>query len=299
MRCGIIDIGSNTIRGVGYRVETNKAVKIEDKLVKSHLLHETVDNCLSEEGINRLIAVISKLKYVLRNEGCQSIDCFATSSMRGLRNIKEITDAIFTATATEISVLSENEEIEYDFYAMRANVPEHSAIGLDLGGGSCQLIQFDLNSKLFSNSFEIGSNRIMRRFVSGLLPTAEERKKIDFFVKNEMVGVSNLFGSRYLYAMGGTAKSALKLYNKLSNTTQSGNFLGLDKLELLSRLPDSDDPQKMYNKISEIVKSRAGTIIPGVTVLKTICDVLDVDGVYVLSCSVRDGYLIHKIRNNK
>ena len=299
MRCGIIDIGSNTIRGVGYQVEANKAIKIEDKLVKSHILHETADNRLSEEGISRLIAVISKLKYVLRNEGCRSIDCFATSSMRGLQNIKEITESIFAATAIEISVLSENEEIEYDFYAMRANVPERSAIGLDLGGGSCQLVQFDRNSKLFSESFDVGSNRMMRRFVSGDLPNVEERKKIDFFVKNELMGVSNLFGSRYIYAMGGTAKSALKLYNKLSNTTQSGNFLETGKLELLSKLPDSDDPQKMYEKISEIVKSRAGTIIPGVTVLKTICEILEVDGIYVLSCSVRDGYLIHKIKNNK
>ena len=77
MRYGIIDIGTNTIRGVAYE---RKGEKTEDKLVRSHILQETADGCLSENGINRLIVVINKLVQILRSAECEKIGCFATSS---------------------------------------------------------------------------------------------------------------------------------------------------------------------------------------------------------------------------
>lgn len=294
MRCGIIDIGSNTIHGVGYQISTNRAVKIMDKLVKSHIIRETVDNRLSESGITRLIAVISKLKSVLRSEGCRNIDCIATASMRNLENIDEIIKIVLDATATEILVLSEYEEIKYDFNALRTSIPERSAVGLDLGGGSCQLMQFEGNKILFSKSYPLGSYKITRQFVSGIFPNSEERKLLDFYVKNELMGVRNLFGSRYLYAIGGTAKSILRLYNKLSHTSGK-NFLETENLEFLSNLPDNN-PQQIYETISDIIKSRPETIIPGTVIVKAMCEILKVDGIYVLSCSVRDGYLIQQIK---
>ena len=173
MRYGIIDIGSNTIRGVAYQTEGNKAVKIEDKLVRSHILRETVDNVLSENGVSRLIAVINKLGYVLRKAGCRVIGCFATSALRGVQNIEEVRELVRETTGVDIEVLSGAEEAECDFIALRANVPERNAIGLDLGGGSCQVVQFENNRILFSKSYDIGSGRLRRICVSGNLPTLE------------------------------------------------------------------------------------------------------------------------------
>ena len=295
MRYGVIDIGSNTIRGVVYSVFENKMKKIEDKLVRSHIMAETKDKVLSHAGINRLVAIISKLKYVLRSAGAGNIFCFATSSLRGVENVDEILESVMTATGIQVEILSAGKEAEYDFLSLRANVPERNGIGIDLGGGSCQFIQFEQTRAVYSKSFDIGSNRMLLRFVSGILPTPEEREKIAFYIKNELHDVNNIFGSRYLYAMGGTAKGALRLYNKLSNTVQRDNYLSVDKLDMLAGIYDSY-PEKMYDIFTKILKSRATTIIPGIVVLRTICSVLDVEGVYVLENSVREGYLAYQLR---
>lgn len=297
MLYGVIDIGSNTIRCAAYKAEENKIVKTEDKLVKSHILDSIVNNSLSKSGLERLIAVLNKLYGVLLASGCDSIRCFATSALRGLENTSDIQKYVFETTGIDIDILSGEDEAKCDFAALRNNIAERSAIGIDLGGGSCQLLQFEHNKLLDSKSFDIGSRRMQKMFVSGNLPTAEERKKIAFYVRNELAGTFNLFGSRYIYAIGGTAKNALKLQRRLSNSVRGDGFLSNEKIDKLFRIIDSS-PDKMYEIFTNIIKSRADTIIPGMTVLRTICDFLDVEGFYVLQCSVREGYLAKILDND-
>lgn len=295
MRYGVIDIGSNTIRGVAYNAVGDRIKKIEDKLVMSHILKESPNGILSEYGINRLIAILNKLKYVLRDCGCREIFCFATSSLRNIKNIEEVHSCILSTTGIETDLLSDTDEILYDFIALRTHVPERNAIGLDLGGGSCQIIQFEKDNIVFSNSYNIGSGRLKLDYIKNKLPDKEDRKKLSFLVKNELSDLTNMFGSRYVYAIGGTAKHALRLFNKLSNTVQKDNYLNLEKLEVLSKIAD-ENPDRMYDIITSIVKNRADTIIPGIVILKTILEVLDVNGVYILPCSIREGYLLKKIK---
>lgn len=290
MRYGIIDVGSNTIRGVAYETEGNRAVKVEDKLVKSHILDSIENNSLNKSGLELLIVVLNKLRELLFAADCKVVHCFATASLRGLDNIEDIKRNVYETTGIIVDVLSGDEEAECDFIALRSSIPERSAIGIDLGGGSCQLMQFERDKLLYSNSFDIGSRRLKNRFVSGRLPTAQERKDIEFYVRNALAGTFNLFGSRYIYAMGGTAKSTLRLHNCMTISAGDGGFISIEKIDKLFRLVDSD-PDKMYDIFTRVVKKRADTIVPGIMILRTICDFLDVEGFYVLKCSVRDGYL--------
>lgn len=296
MRYGVIDIGTNTVRCVVYEDNGENIVKIEDKLVRSHLPRETENGKLTESGINRLIVVINKLGQVFREWKCDKTGCFATSAMRDLANGTEVVDMVLSSTGINISILSGKEEAEYDFAALRCSVAERCSAGLDLGGGSCQIVQFDGNRLLQAESYDFGSNRMKRRFVKGELPNPEERKRIEFAVRNEIAGLKNLFGVRYLYAMGGTAKAALKLYSVLTNADCTDKFLSVEVLEKLCRLGDKE-PEKMYELYSRILKNHADVVIPGTTVLKTVCDVLTVSGIYVPSCGVREGYLVKELKN--
>ena len=296
MRYGVIDIGSNTIRAVAYEFENRKAVKVEDKLVRSHIPDEIEDEKLTPQGQSRLAVVVNKLVYLLKGAGCEKIGCFSTASLRGIQNLSEVQHFLREMTGVKLDALTGAREAEYDFAALRASVPEHCGMGLDLGGGSCQLLQFEQSRLVQHQSLEIGSYRMKTRFVQGVLPTPAERAKIDFYVRNELMEVRNIFGSRYLYAMGGTAKSALKLYHVLSNAKQKDSFLSIHQMEKLTALGDHN-PEDVYRRLDAILKNRADTIIPGLTILKTICEYLDADGVYVLQCSVRDGYFMRMCGN--
>ncbi len=294
MRYGIIDIGSNTIRGVVYQVRGRMAAKIEDKLVRSHMLNETVDSKLSDDGISRLIAVLNKFKYMMKDSQCQLIRCFATASLRELDNKEDIIAIVREAVGITINVLSGNEEADYDFYAMRRSVAEEYVIGIDLGGGSCQLFQFDKEKILSSDSLKIGSNRLKLEFVKGNLPTHQEREKISLFVKREIAHIKNIFGTKYAYAMGGTAKTALKLFNKLNNQADN-NYISVENLDSLCRLSE-ENPEKIFKIFTSLAKSRADVIIPGIIILRSICSALEIDGIFILSSSICDGYFSKMMR---
>ncbi len=296
MRYGVIDIGSNTIRAVAYEFENRKAVKVEDKLVRSHIPDEIEEERLTPQGQSRLAVVLNKLVYLLKEAGCKEIGCFSTASLRGIKNLSEVQKFLYEMAGVQLDPLSAVREAEYDFAALRASVPEHCGIGLDLGGGSCQILQFEQSRLVQLQSLEIGSYRMKSRFVKNALPTPEERAKISFFVRNEMMDVHNVYGSRYLYAMGGTAKAALKLYHVLSNAKQKDSFLSVQQMEKLIALGDHN-PEDVYRRLEDILKNRAETIIPGLTILKTICEFLETDGAYVLQCSIREGYFMKMCGN--
>lgn len=296
MRYGVIDIGSNTIRGIVYEVEYRRAVKAADKLVRSHILSETHNNILSENGINRLIAILNKLGHVLMDLGCETIRYFATSAIRDLENADEVKNAMLSAAGIDIDILSGKEEAECDFAAMRANIPEHSAIGLDLGGGSCQIVQFEYDRLVFAESYPIGSRRMSQKFVSGSLPTSEERKKIIFGVRNEIIEINNIFGARYFYAMGGAAKAALKLHYSLDNDQSRDGFVSSENLDKLCKLCEKQ-PDMMYETLSDLLKNQVDTVMPGIMILRELCYQLDTDGFYVLQCDVRDGYFMRMLKN--
>lgn len=296
MLYGIIDIGSNTIRGVVYKHEDKKIQKIEDKLVRSHILRETHNGILSETGINRLIVVLNKLRYVMKKCGCENIECFATSAMRDVENSDEVKEFVLSATGISIDILTEEQEAGYDFIAIRNMVLEHSAVGLDLGGGSGQIVQFEYNRLLRARSYKIGAGRVNKRYVKRNVADGEERKQIEFYVKNMLADEKNIFGTRYIYAMGGSVRAALKIYNFLARKDEKSNFLSVEDMDKILKLTQSA-PQKMFECFYEIVKTRAETVVTGIIILKKICEILDVEGIYVLSCSIRDGYLASMIKN--
>lgn len=296
MLYGIIDIGTNTIRGVVYEQKANGIQKVEDKLVRSHILRETTDKKLTESGINRLIVVLNKLSYVMKKCGCEQIKCFATSAMRDIENADEVVEFVRLATGIYIEIISEKEEAEYDFYAMRNFVTEHSAIGFDLGGGSCQIVQFEYDRLLLKESFKIGVNRINRQFVRRNVPDYQEEKQMEKYLENVLYDVENLFGARYAYAMGGTARAALKISDILIKNEEKTEFLSVRNIEKIINITHQS-PQKMFEFYYEIVKARAETIVSGLIILKKICEQLNIEGFYVLPCSVRDGYLDKMIKS--
>lgn len=286
MRYGIIDIGTNTIRGVVYE---QNGEKLEDKLVRSHILQETVNGKLSGNGINRLIVIINKLVQIFRNDGCGRIACFATSAVRELENKAEVGSVVEETTGIKMDILSGAEEAQYDFEALRAAVPERNAAGLDLGGGSCQIIQFEQNRLISARSYNIGSSRMKEKFIENCFPTPEERKKIDFYIRNMLIGEKNLFGVRYLYAMGGSAKAALRIFSAITNNSFADKFLSVEKMNTLCNFCDRD-PERMYDIYYHVAKSHADTVITGVSIMNTLCDIFGAEGIYVAKCGIRDGY---------
>ena len=103
----VIDIGSNTIRLVVYRVDSEGITAIlNNKYTAGLAAYIGKDGALSDEGIERLVDVMGKFRDAVELlPGCEVFP-FATASLRNVTNREEILRRVKEATGFDIRVLS-------------------------------------------------------------------------------------------------------------------------------------------------------------------------------------------------
>lgn len=275
---GIIDIGSNTIRLVMY----DCGRKLTNTAVTSEILHDTVDGHLTETGTQKLCSAIEYLKNEAKG---QPVFAIATFAFRVLDNCNEVKKEIFEKTGVNIDILSGKDEAKCDFSALINKVgTDKSGIGVDLGGGSAQIFTFDKDELLFFDSYPIGAKKIKKIFVENLFPTEEETEKIKKYIEKYVKRVDGK--SETIYMMGGTAKTALRIYSFLKGT-QNIEFIETKHIKDLFEFV-KEAPQET---VKGALKSRYDNIACGIMAMDEIAKHLGAEKIVVLPCGVREGYL--------
>lgn len=278
---GIIDIGSNTIRLVMY----DKGKKLANVSVTSEILHDTVDGHLTETGTQKLCSAIEYLKNEAKGHPVYAI---ATFAFRVLSNQEEVKKEILEKTGVSIDILSGEDEAKCDFYALIKEIgTEKKGIGVDLGGGSAQIFAFEKENLMFFDSYPIGAKKIKKIFVDKVYPTKAETEEIEKYIEKyvKMVG----YESDTIYMMGGTAKTALRMYGFIKGT-QKENCIDVCELKELSEFLKSSTGEI----IKDVLKSRYDNMACGILVMEEIAKHLGAEKIVVLPCGVREGYIVMK-----
>lgn len=298
MKIGIIDVGSNTVRIVVYKTDSDKIKEIVNERYFVGLIEFVKKGILSYEGISKLIEALQSIRELAEVVKCDKIYCFATASLRNLKNENDIIFKIKNETEFNVEIISASEEVFYDYSGIKRYIKEKDGVGLDLGGGSCQLFSFSDNKIVHSDSFKIGSLFIYKNFVNGLLPKKKEIKKIKNYVKEQLstnLHLKNL-GFEKIYSIGGSARAAAKLHKALTGKTgdNSDYQLTVEQIdEIIDTIYKMD--VKGISFICHIIPERVYTIIPGLIILRTICKFVGAAKIQTVKGSVREGYLWENI----
>lgn len=279
---GIIDIGSNTIRLVMYE----KGRQISNTGMSSEIIADTKNGILSSEGIEKLCDMLCFLKS---KAGENEVFAFATYAFRVLKNKEQVKEEVLKKCGLEVDILSGKEEGEYDFYGLLSSIPENeSGVGVDLGGGSAQIFKFKKGELEFCESFPIGCRKIKNKLVHTHFPNDTEREKVREYLDGFLSGID--IKSEKLYMMGGTAKTAAKLYSYL-NGNENINILKTDRLEsIITFIKETPE-----NALKNILRNRYDNISTGIVIMEEIAKRVGVFEIHIKKCGVRDGYLAKKL----
>lgn len=114
----MIDIGSNTIRMVVYRVTDGTLHPVLNKKYATGLVsYINGKGRMSKEGIHKAVEILRELKEVAGQIHLQEVFPFATASLRNITNTEEVRQAIQAGTGFSVRVLSGQEEATFDYYA--------------------------------------------------------------------------------------------------------------------------------------------------------------------------------------
>ena len=281
----IIDIGSNTIRLVTY----DKGKVVSNVGVNSEIISDTKNGILSGCGIEKLCDAILYLIKKCENE---KIYAFGTYAMRVLRNKEEVEKRVFEKTGINIDILSGKQEAEYDFYGLLGTIlPKESGIGVDLGGGSAQILVFDKGKLTTSLSRPIGCKRVKNRFSKGKEVTKSEQVKIREYIQKNLK-LRKGKKCEKVYMMGGTAKAALRLYRFLEG--ENADIIKTAELDRVITFIEEAD-EKILKKV---LRARYDNIIVGIIIMREIAEFFGAKNIHIKRCGVRDGYVL-KIEQKK
>lgn len=293
MRIGIIDFGTNTLRLNIFETDDDKYAMIYDGTVYSKIVENTINNKLIQDGIEHVIEAIEEHMAVCKHYRCDSIECFSTASLRYIDNASDVLEQVKFRTGIDINMISGDKEALYDFLALKSVIIDNEGTGCDLGGGSLQLFIFNSDGPILSHSFPFGSSRISKQFVKNTIPTNKELDEIHDTISKGIKEYNYKPIGKTLYAMGGTAKATELLLKNMLNKT--GNISQTDLKNLLNEI--TLNPEKSLELFDNIIPSRKRTITPGIEILLSIMETLNLENIKVFTVGVREGFLEEKIKN--
>ena len=295
MICGIVDLGSNTIRLSIYHWEGQDFRLLLNKKTMAGLAGYVQGGVLSDSGILVACRTLSSYRALLDNFQVSKMHVFATASLRNISNTGEAVETIRDVTGIPVEVLSGDEEAALSFKG--AVLPGGVSTGLlaDIGGGSFELVSYEDMSITSACSLPVGSLSLYTRFVNGLFPTSEERKAMRAYVEEQLdrARTAGVRRSR-LCGVGGTIRALNKLSVDVFHKPPESRSMTAEELRELYKLLKKDGRDTL-RQILHAAPDRVHTLVPGLVILNTIIKAYGVELVTASSSGVREGYLMDRV----
>jgi exopolyphosphatase/guanosine-5'-triphosphate,3'-diphosphate pyrophosphatase len=164
-----IDIGTNAVRLLFYNIYLD--LKGEPKFKKVALTRVPirlgedvfVTNKISKEKVEMLRKTLIAFKNLIDVHGVIDYMACATSAMREAENAEEVKQLLKKETGIEIKTISGDMEADliYQNHIAESMNPYRAYLYIDVGGGSTELTLFYEGEKRFSESFQVGTVRML------------------------------------------------------------------------------------------------------------------------------------------
>ncbi len=295
MICGIVDLGSNTIRLSIYRCEGLSGQRLMNRKVMAGLASYVEDGKMPPSGVEVICKNLIGFRSLMDNLNIEPMYVFATASLRNVSNTKEVVKAIKKETGIRIDVLSGQEEGVLSFYGALQGISHRTGLLIDLGGGSTELVQYRKGKFLSAHSLPIGSLTMFNRYVENLHPTVAERKAIRNEVHLQMMHNQIVLPKiSHVCGVGGTARAVCTLANRVFKRPDTCRTLSMEEIRALLKEMKRMD-RKTLNMLLKAAPDRVHTLQPGLLILDTICRTCHAKEIEVSTNGVREGYLYKKI----
>lgn len=300
-RYGIIDVGSNTIRLCVYEVSDRKGDKLPhlstllNHKIMAGLASYVADGIMTEQGIKKAVHVI---RGDLRNADyfrCKEVRIFATACLRNCLNSKEAVAAIEDGIDADIDLLPGEMEAHLGFVGADCDRDIKEGMLVDIGGGSVELTRIAKGKEKCGISLPQGSLSSFSQYVHGLVPTPHEMEAItQAFHELLHQHAMGDYAARELFGIGGSVRSAMKVYGDLFNNGERLGYIRLVHLDQMLNAYRNDGAAFAHGSLHTI-PDRVHTFIPGCLILREIFAVTGAERMTVAKKGLREGYLLERV----
>ncbi|HQT78724.1 MAG: exopolyphosphatase [Acidocella sp. 20-63-7] len=164
-RCGVVDLGSNSVRLVVYEGHTRNPIPIFNEKAVLRLGRGLQDTGrLNEDAVAQTLTVMHRYHAVARGLGANPFEVLATAAVRDADNGPAFVETLRKRLpGVSIHILSGQEEAAYAADGMLCGIPEADGILADIGGGSLEVVRLTNGVRGLSQTLKLGVIRLAER----------------------------------------------------------------------------------------------------------------------------------------
>jgi exopolyphosphatase/guanosine-5'-triphosphate,3'-diphosphate pyrophosphatase len=201
-----IDIGSNSVRLVLYRLEGRAIWTVFNEKVLAGLGRDLASTRrLSPDGVTMAMTALRRFAAVLEGVRPEKTLIAATAAVREAADGPEFCERVAAETGLRIRVLSGKEEAKYAAMGVLAGAPDAHGVSADMGGASVEL------TRLNGNGVEHGVTLPLGPFAL-LDPAGFDADRLRRRIDDRLKPVAEQFRADTLYAVGGAWRTLAQVH---------------------------------------------------------------------------------------
>jgi len=283
MNVAIIDLGTNTFNILIVNIEKGKKIDILLKTKSAVMLGSEglMTGYLSDKAFVRSFAVLRDYSGLIKDFECEQVIAYGTSAIRHARNSNHFIEKVKNELGIQITPISGDEETQYVFTAITHAVSMDSKnyLMIDIGGGNNEVIIGNGDQMLWSNSYELGSARLLELIKPEDPISPDEIEKLMSYFDEQMADlndalhkypVERMFGSAGAFDTFAEMISQKKRHKPLPLNSRCSNFTADDFNDIYKMIISTTSEERIL--IPGLETLRKDTIVMAAIFVKYIID---------------------------
>jgi exopolyphosphatase/guanosine-5'-triphosphate,3'-diphosphate pyrophosphatase len=289
MKLAAVDIGSNAIRfQVSSVLNSPERVifkKMEYVRFPLRLGHDVFTmNRISQKSIDKFKKLMQVFKSLIELYEVDDYMACATSAMRESENGAELAKQVKEEIGLDINIIDGKQEAEYINQAIISYLNDATYLHIDVGGGSTELNIYVHGKKVKTQSFKIGSVRILEKHDSPAM--WEDMEK---WVKQN---VRSDYGKVTAIGTGGNISKIFDLAQ-----LKPHRLMSLKRVREIKEMVEKHTLEERIYKL-QMNPDRADVIVPASSIYIKVMDWANAKYIQVPEVGLKDGIMLHLFRKN-
>ncbi len=298
-----IDAGSNAMRMVvgtvneAWQVEAIENIRLPVRLGQDVF----TTGMLEEKTIQQAVDAFLHFRRVANDFGVAQTRAVATSAMREANNGDILSDRIARTSGIEVEVIGGAEEARLIHLAVASAIKLSGkrAVLIDIGGGSVEVTLSENGNILSTESYNMGTVRLLRKLDRGKAPISSTGRQQPFsllvreYAQAARRRIDRELGSSHIdlcVGTGGNVEDLGRLRERVLHRPDPG-VIGVRDLEKLIEKLSAMSVSERISKL-KLKPDRADVIVPAAIVLQLIANEAHVRQIAVPGVGLKDGVLL-------
>ena len=284
----VIDVGSNSVRLVLYRLEGRAIWTVYNEKVLAGLGRDLGSTGrLSTGGVDVALAALRRFRAVLDAAAPEAIFTAATAAVREASDGVDFVGRVQAETGLTLRVLSGQEEARYAALGVLAGSPHGEGVVGDLGGASLELVRLTAEGPVEGATLALGPFAL-----AGVRPD-----KVRDEIEARLAPHAGRFRAATFQAVGGAWRNLALLHMRMSgyplqivHQYEMSRADALDAARFLGHQSKSS-----LERIEGVSRKRLETLPHAAMVLEALIEQLGIERIAVSAYGLREGLLFESM----